>query len=212
MRLKKQAKCVDVLVELKFEEKSGSLQSQCMKGFGITHVISVTINQCTWKILHFICRHLMTIFAICVISVTLKLHAREILNYMWTLFIRVFNIYELIVDIQVQQRTTLTDICNQCIKKSMIKLNLKRTHKYMMPFMKKYILHANLVTIKQHIMETSKNICSHEGITYPCNYCDCKAKQKQRLLVHVDAIHNKVYYSCEVYEYKTGFEEVLRKH
>ena len=76
----------------------------------------------------------------------------------------------------------------------------------------KYILHVNLVTIKQHIMETSKNICSHEGITYPCNYCDYKAKQKQRLLVHVDAIHNKVYYSCEACEYKTGFKEVLRKH
>ena len=120
---------MDVLAELKFEEKSGSLQSQCMKGFGVTHVISVTINHSTRKMLHFICRHLMTIFAICVISVTLKLHAREILNYMWTLFIRVFNIYELIVDIQVQQRTTLTDICNQCIKKSMIKQNLKRTQK-----------------------------------------------------------------------------------
>ena len=44
-------------------------------------------------------------------------------------FIRVFNIYVLIVDIQVQQRTTLTDISNQCIKKSMIKQNLKRTQK-----------------------------------------------------------------------------------
>ena len=53
---------------------------------------------------------------------------------------------------------------------------------------------------------------THEGITYPCNYSDYKVKQKQRLLVHVDAIHNKVYYSCEVYEYKTGFEEVVRKH
>ena len=61
-------------------------------------------------------------------------------------------------------------------------------------------------------METSKNICSHEGITYPCNYCDYKAKQKQRVLVHVDDIHNKVYYSCEACEYKTGFKEVLRKH
>ena len=34
--------------------------------------------------LHFICRHLMTIFAIRVISVTIKQHAREILKYMWT--------------------------------------------------------------------------------------------------------------------------------
>ena len=41
----------------------------------------------------------------------------------------------------------------------------------------------------------------HEGVTYPCNYFDYKAKQKQRLLVHDDAIHNKVNYSeksCEV--------------
>ena len=73
--------------------------------------------------LHFICRHLMTIFAIRVISVTIKRHTREILKYMWTLFIRVFNIYVLIVDIQVQQRITLTDICSKSIKKGMIKQN-----------------------------------------------------------------------------------------
>ena len=49
----------------------------------------------------------------------------------------------------------------------------------------------------------------HEGITYPCNFCDYNAKQKQRFLVHVDAIYDKVYYSCEACEYKTGFKEVL---
>ena len=58
-------------------------------------------------------------------------------------------------------------------------------------------------------METSKNICSHEGIIYPCNYCDYKAKQKQRLLVHVDAIHNIVYYSCEVCEIKQDLKRFL---
>ena len=120
----------------------------------------MTINHCTRKMLHFICRHLMTIFTIRVITVTIKWHAREILKYMWTLFIRVFNIYVLIVDIQVEQRITLTDICNKSIKKSMIKQYMKRTEKYMIPFMKKYFLHVNLVTIKQHITETSKNICS----------------------------------------------------
>ena len=145
---------MDILVELKFEEKSGSLQSQCMKGFGVTHVISATINHCTWKILHFICRHPMTIFAICVISVTLKLHAREILKYLGTLFIRVFNIYELIVDIQVQQRTTLTDICNQCIKK-------------------------------------------HE------------AKPEKDPKVN-DAIHDKVYFTCESCDYKTAYNGDLK--
>ena len=36
---------MDILVQLKFEEKSGSLQSQCMKGFGVTH-------KCDHKSLH----------------------------------------------------------------------------------------------------------------------------------------------------------------
>ena len=59
-------------------------------------------------------------------------------------------------------------------------------------------------------METSKNICSqYMKELHPCNYCDYKAKQKQRLLVHVDAIHNIVYYSCEVCEIKQDLKRFL---
>ena len=42
----------------------------------------------------------------------------------------------------------------------------------------------------------------HEGVTYSCEHCDYKAKQKSDLLRHVQSLHEAVTYSCEHCDYK----------
>ena len=51
----------------------------------------------------------------------------------------------------------------------------------------------------------------HEGVQYPCNLCNYKAKQKSELKTHLKTIHRRLYYLCGQCGY-TKFQSKKHQH
>ena len=52
----------------------------------------------------------------------------------------------------------------------------------------------------------------HEGVKYPCDYCDFKAATNVNLRNHVKTVHEGVKYYCDICEFRTARVSRLNKH
>ena len=52
----------------------------------------------------------------------------------------------------------------------------------------------------------------HEGIKYPCNFCDFKAAEKCQVKRHEESIHEGIRYSCNQCKFQATRAETIKNH
>ena len=64
----------------------------------------------------------------------------------------------------------------------------------------KHVLPLLILNSKDYLVK--HNIAVHEGLKYPCRYCDYKTSSKRYRAQHKRAVHEGVKYPCRQCDYK----------